>query len=99
MGGDHRLVEKMVTAFKQDLEKNLAYMQTYYKSGEKELLANTAHILKTQSAYMGLDEMTELCRRIEMSSKEGIDNSEIEGMIQGLKDLSSKLLKDESSSN
>jgi HPt (histidine-containing phosphotransfer) domain-containing protein len=65
MDGDAEIVAKFLDAFKSQVNRQLPLMNLYLQQGNFSMLSNTAHIMKTQTAYLGLHELSELSGSIE----------------------------------
>jgi len=93
MGGDNRLADRLIQSFKSDAGHNLKLMLSYLESSQFDLLSNTAHVLKTQSGYLGLDELRILCEKIEheccsapSTERLNLHMNELSSMIQAVLD-------------
>ncbi len=73
MDGDQVMVDKFIALFKEQVKNQLPLMRAYLESGNYSLLANSAHIMKTQTAYLGLKELYELAHKVESLADEGRD--------------------------
>ena len=73
MDGDTDLVQKFLDAFKAQVKTQLPLMQQYLDTGNRPMLSNAAHIMKTQTAYLGLDDLTSLSQMVERMVDAGDD--------------------------
>ena len=97
MGGDHAFAQKMIDSFKEDLKQNLEEVRKFHLEGNNDLLSNSAHVLKTQSAYLGVSEMEEKCREIEYGAKSQMSEEELAVLIEDLGKLAEELMKEANS--
>ena len=88
--GDEFLMEKFIMAFRMKMSGMLASITNYLDEGNRELLSNTMHVIKTQSAYMGLDQITELAGQIEAQID---DNTPLEELQEAIHQLIASLEK------
>jgi HPt (histidine-containing phosphotransfer) domain-containing protein len=65
MGGNKSLVDKMILSFRQLIENQIEAMQLAIRDSDFDNLLNQAHILKTQSSYMGLESLQNLSADLE----------------------------------
>ena len=97
MGGDHAFAQKMIDSFKADLKQNLEEIRKFHRDDDNDLLSNSAHVLKTQSAYLGVGVMEEKCREIEYGAKTQMPKEELADLIEDLGKLATELLKEDNS--
>ena len=69
MGGNEALADKLISAFWSESEKLLPQMAGYLETGNWTALSNAAHIMKTQTAYVGLDALSQIAKEIEYSTR------------------------------
>jgi HPt (histidine-containing phosphotransfer) domain-containing protein len=83
MGGDEKLVNNFVTIFRNQTPQQLAEIKILLTNEAWEELSNTAHSLKTQFSYMGLDDFADQMKHIETL----IDNGELTNIHRLLTDF------------
>jgi len=85
MGGSESLADKLITAFKEESRKQVPLIKDYFQAADWPMLSNAAHIMKTQAAYLGLDELSETSRMIEYAAKaEVVDREPLIDLIDTL---------------
>jgi HPt (histidine-containing phosphotransfer) domain-containing protein len=77
MDGDEAVVTKFIDGFMTQVQKQLPLMDGYLESEDREMLSNSLHVIKTQTAYMGLDELSALAQSLERRVDAGHELSEI----------------------
>jgi len=65
MDGDEAIVAKFLAAFKAQVTVQLPLIHAYMQQGDREMLSNSVHVMKTQTGYLGLDELSILAQNIE----------------------------------
>ncbi len=95
MDGDDMMVEKFIKVFKTQVDQQIPLMKTYLKDGNLPLLSNSAHIMKTQTAYLGLDELTLLSQSIEKYADDGKALNVISPLVADLADKLTLLIQNE----
>ena len=93
MDGDPDLVQKFLDAFKSQVTTQLPWMQEYLTTGNRPLLSNTAHVMKTQTAYLGLDDLTALAQMIEHMVDAGDDLEEVRPHVTLLVEKLNKVIQ------
>jgi HPt (histidine-containing phosphotransfer) domain-containing protein len=86
--GDEAVVTKFIDGFMTQVQKQLPLMDGYLESENREMLSNCLHVIKTQTAYMGLDEISALAQSLERHVDAGHDLNEITSQYN---DLTEKL--------
>lgn len=84
MDGDEAIADKFIQAFKEQVRKQLPLMQEYLQTAQYDQLSNAAHVMKTQTAYMGLEALSGLCQRIENMAKNDAGLEQLPGRVQEL---------------
>lgn len=95
MDGDDAMVEKFIDVFKMQVDKQIPLLKAYLQVGNHALLSNSAHIMKTQTAYLGLDELTSLSKTIEQYSDEGKEISTIAPLVAALEEKLRHIIQEE----
>jgi HPt (histidine-containing phosphotransfer) domain-containing protein len=95
MDGDEAMVEKFIDVFKMQVDKQIPLLKAYMQVGNLALLSNSAHIMKTQTAYLGLDELTSLSQTIEQYADEGKEISTIAPLVAALEVKLSRIIQEE----
>jgi len=65
LGNDDALVARFVGIFKNHTPDQMAALRSFWENGDWENTANTAHAIKSQCRYFGLETEAALCQRIE----------------------------------
>ena len=69
--GDKNLLDKFILNFNAESKRLIALMTDYLAESNMEMLANCAHMLKSQTAYGGLDELSALAEQLDRQAKAG----------------------------
>ena len=75
LGGDSDLAERFVAAFKAEVQRQLPLMLEYLENGDRSMLSNAAHVMKTQTAYVGLEDLSHIAQLIETQAEQISDLS------------------------
>ena len=70
LGGDRELATKFAEAFKAEVRRQLPLMRQYLEEGDRAMLSNAAHVMKTQTAYVGLEDLSHLAQLIETQAEQ-----------------------------
>lgn len=65
LGHDDALVARFVGIFKSQTPDQMAALRAFWENGDWENTANTAHAIKSQCRYFGLEAEAALCQYIE----------------------------------
>lgn len=80
--GDGNLVNELIDLYLVEAEKSIGLIKTAAAKDDATLRNRAAHTLKGSSASLGFNQIAELCKRIEMNSRE-VNNSEtLIGLLQ-----------------
>lgn len=84
MDGDEVRVAKSITIFKEQASRQIPLLQKYLSESDWPLLSNSAHVLKTMTSYLGLDELVILSQTIEHMADSGEDIESIRPHLTSL---------------
>jgi HPt (histidine-containing phosphotransfer) domain-containing protein len=65
LGNDDALMARFVGIFKNQTPDQMAALRHFWENGDWENAANTAHAIKSQCRYFGLETEAALCQQIE----------------------------------
>lgn len=65
LGNDDALVARFVGIFKNQTPDQMAALRSFWENSDWENTANTAHAIKSQCRYLGLETEAALCQHIE----------------------------------
>lgn len=68
---DEKMVQKFIQLFCDAVPTDMSKLKTYIDEGQTEMMQITAHAIKSQCAYLGLEECRTLALRIEESNQTG----------------------------
>ena len=68
MDGDYDLADKLIRAFREQMAAQSALLAGYLEQGQRPLIENAAHIMKTQSRYLGLEQLAGMAEALEHAS-------------------------------
>ena len=85
LNGNEGLADQFIQSFKTEVMRQLPLMTGYLAEGDMAMLSNAAHVMKTQTAYVGLDELTKIARYIEIESNGSADLTKLESSLRNLK--------------
>jgi HPt (histidine-containing phosphotransfer) domain-containing protein len=71
VGGDVEFMVELMNTYLEDAPRMLIDMDQALESGDVAVLRRAAHSLKSNSAEFGAMGLSELCRELEMLSKDG----------------------------
>lgn len=80
MGGDENMVNKFLDIFKSETPRQLDQLYDFLDDENWEMLSTTAHSIKSQSKYLGLDRIADIAYTIEQ-------DAERQQNLDGLEDL------------
>jgi HPt (histidine-containing phosphotransfer) domain-containing protein len=69
--GHNHLIERVLGAYAQSLQKLLSQLQALAAPGDSELVRQIAHTLKSSSASVGALQMAERCAEAEKAARDG----------------------------
>jgi HPt (histidine-containing phosphotransfer) domain-containing protein len=90
LNGNNGLAQQFIQTFKAETRRQLPLMAAYLEQDDMSMLSNAAHVMKTQTAYIGLEELTKLARFIEEESTGTADPA---ALARAFKKLEEGLLK------
>ena len=70
LGGDRELAERFIAAFKAEVRRQLPLMREYLEQGDRPMLSDAAHVMKTQTAYLGLEDLSHIAQLIETQAEQ-----------------------------
>ncbi len=73
LGGNESLADKLIAAFTAEVADHIATLKSSSENGAWSDLSNQAHMIKTQAAYLGLDDLHEISRELEMATKADVE--------------------------
>jgi HPt (histidine-containing phosphotransfer) domain-containing protein len=71
VGGDDEFVTELVGAYMAESPANMADLVAAVNAGDAAAAVRPSHTLKSSSAALGAMRLSEICRGIEMASREG----------------------------
>lgn len=87
MDGDAALAEKLIRSFKEQVSRQLPLMRKYLDEGNTAMLSNSAHIMKTQVSYLGLEDVAALAQQLE----EKAEHQEMDSAARLFSELEAKV--------
>jgi len=84
--GDEELIKKFVAVFQAEIPKLVAGLESATASGDWDEVSNTAHIMKSQLAYAGLETEAQLALRIEKNAERRLEVEGLPGLVKELKE-------------
>lgn len=88
--GDPAKMKKYIAMFLQSAPDAISAMKQHHAGSHWEQLKTTAHALKPQLAYMGIDTLKEPILRIEEYAGEGKNTDLISQLLQTVEETSNK---------
>lgn len=92
--GNSQLAEKMILAFRETVLTCLPKLLLAIHSKDLKQIENMAHILKSQALYMGLGDLSDLFRALELNSQ-SLSNSEQRLLMDKIQDQVSRIFEEE----
>jgi len=86
LGGDAKMVQRFLDIFKLQTPQQLNLLNEAITNKNWDLASNTAHAIKSQCKYLGLDEMAEFASKIEQLTEEKKQLDLTPGLVEKLKD-------------
>ncbi|MDX1476406.1 MAG: Hpt domain-containing protein [Saprospiraceae bacterium] len=65
MDGDYELADRLISAFRTQMQTQLPLLRSYQEAGQFDLLENAVHVIKTQCRYLGLSGLAEHAEQVE----------------------------------
>src|SRR5437870_2320922 len=89
-GGNVELMKKFIHSFLEKTPAAIKTMEEQLNAKDFHALSRSAHSMKPQLSYVGVNKASELVRVIEESSKEMHDTETIPANLEALKEMLSK---------
>ena len=77
MNGNEAMVDKLIDSFLNDISIYKRELDDFLLAKDFEMLSNTAHKIKTQSAYLSLNQLNALSQEIEKLCDESEKSNEL----------------------
>ncbi len=81
-GNDQKLINEFITIFINQVPNFITSFNTEYNNNNLDKLAKVAHTAKSSVAMMGMDELSNDMKQLEILAKEGQNKVEIEKLIR-----------------
>ncbi len=81
MGGNASLADKLIAAFKAEVEEHISKLKRALESAAWSELSNQAHMIKTQAGYLGLDDLVNASHELEYATKSQVDAESASGLV------------------
>ncbi|WP_069130310.1 PAS domain-containing hybrid sensor histidine kinase/response regulator [Rhodohalobacter halophilus] len=93
-GGDQELIVEMLDLFLDQTPELMDQILEYFNQGKYNLVKSSSHTLKPTFTYIGMEQATELAKKIEeMAGREQVIEKELAILINELKDLCDDAIK------
>jgi HPt (histidine-containing phosphotransfer) domain-containing protein len=92
--GDEALIRKFTEVFKAEIPKQAEALVNAAAASRWDEVSNTAHAMKSQFAYAGLDLLTDLAMRVEKSAERNEELDKLPEMIGQLRQGIAELWQD-----
>ena len=90
--GDYAIADKFIAAFTERIQIQIPLLKQYLDNKEYSSLSNTAHIIKTQSGYMNLEEISKMAQILERHAAEGAYYDEMISLVNQITEKLSEVL-------
>jgi HPt (histidine-containing phosphotransfer) domain-containing protein len=80
-GGDSKFIAEMIDLFREQVDEYRSIMPELLKNGEYDRLSKMAHKAKSSVAVMGMNEMAELLKELEILAHEKKEVNRSESMV------------------
>lgn len=92
--GDEQMVKKFLAMFCEQTPQQLKTMKDSATAGEWEMVSVTAHAIKSQLRYLGLDELAESAWKIESLAESAVEKEAIPGRIASLENSIDAIIRE-----
>ena len=92
MDGDYAIADKFIQSFRRQVEEQIPLLSAYLASNDYQMLANTAHIIKTLAGYMGLRPIVAIAQSLEDEATRGNPTEVLRIQTTQLQSLLSEVL-------
>lgn len=92
LNGNEKMVNRFIGIFKNQTPEQLNTLITAVAQDDWSQVSITAHAIKSQCKYLGLDEMAELAHKIELSAENHKELNLIPGLATTLQTKINKVL-------
>jgi len=80
-GGDSRFIREMIDLFREQIDEYKSIMPELLQNKDYESLSKIAHKAKSSVAVMGMSQVSELLKELEIITNEGKEVERYESMI------------------
>ena len=87
-GGDSNFIREMIELFREQIDEYRQQMPELLRSGNYDGLSKMAHKAKSSVSVMGMNQVADLLKELELLALEGKQVKRYEGMIQEFLDQS-----------
>ncbi len=87
-GGDSNFIREMIELFREQIDEYRQQMPELLRSGNYDGLSKMAHKAKSSVSVMGMNQVADLLKELELLAQEGKQVKRYEGMIQEFLDQS-----------
>lgn len=91
-GGDNEMMLEMLDLFISDIPTHVQNIRTYASNGELVQMGKEAHKVKPTMQYIGLGDMLELVKTLEVYGKNEESDKDIDGLITQLEAKTEEIL-------
>lgn len=93
LDGDAEMADRFIQAFKSMAREQLPELERLLLSEDYPGLSNAAHVMKSQTGYVGLQTLSALSEKIEMLAKERSDSDTLTSLVKALTTQLTEILK------
>ena len=87
-GGDSNFIREMIELFREQIDEYRQQMPELLRSGNYDGLSKMAHKAKSSVSVMGMNQVADLLKELELLAQEGKQVKRYEGIIQEFLDQS-----------
>jgi HPt (histidine-containing phosphotransfer) domain-containing protein len=93
LSNDQNMVQRFLNIFKSETPSQLKILKSAVLEKNWELVSITAHGIKNQCLYLGLDEIAQLAYKIEQLSEQNNELGLTPGLVEKLNDQLSTVIR------